>query len=146
MLLFNETKEIEFEVIVSDNGSTDGSIKHIREHFPSVRIVKNNANLGFAKGNNAGIRLTNGEYVLILNPDTIIHDRALQKLVAFAETHPTGGAFGCRVLNPDGSYQYPARPLPTVNGWLMGALGLDWLALPQSMLKQIKNLSAQIKL
>lgn len=125
--IYKETKDIEFEVIVSDNGSTDGSTEFIRSHFQQVRIVENNANLGFAKGNNAGIRVTNGKYVLILNPDTIIHDRALEKLVAFAEKHPEGGAFGCRVLNPDGTYQFPARPLPTVNGWLMAALGLAWL-------------------
>ncbi len=116
-----------FEVIVSDNGSTDASVEYIREHFPDVRIVENGANLGFARGNNAGISVAQGEYVLILNPDTIIHDRALEKLVAYADTHPEGGAFGCRVLNPDGSFQNPARPLPTPFGALISALNLRWL-------------------
>ena len=96
-------------------------------HFPSVRIVENGANLGFARGNNAGIAVATGEYVLILNPDTIIRDRALIKLVAYADEHPEGGAFGCRVLNPDGSFQNPARPLPTCFGRLIAALDLRWL-------------------
>ena len=102
--LFEETKSITFEVIVSDNGSSDGSLEYIRKNFPSVRIVENGANLGFAKGNNAGIHVAQGEYVLILNPDTIILDHALEKLVAYAEKHPEAGALGCRVLNLDGSF------------------------------------------
>ena len=103
--IFEQTKQISFEVIVSDNGSTDGSRENIRRDFPKAQIVENGANLGFAKGNNAGIRVAQGEYVLILNPDTIICDRALEKLVAFADQHSEAGAFGCRVLNPDGSFQ-----------------------------------------
>ena len=114
-------------MIISDNGSSDGSLDYIRKHFPNVRIVENGENLGFAKGNNAGINVSHGEYVLILNPDTIIHDRALEKLVAFADRHPEAGAFGCRVLNPDGSFQNPARPIPTVFGYLISALYLRWL-------------------
>src|SRR5262245_25878526 len=77
--IFAETTTISFEVIVSDNGSADDSVARIRELFPQVRIVENKANLGFAKGNNAGIRVAQGDYVLILNPDTIILDRALEK-------------------------------------------------------------------
>src|SRR3984957_8509545 len=125
--IFAETKGIPFEVIVSDNGSSDGSLNYIRENFPTVRIVENGANLGFAKGNNAGIRVAQGQYILILNPDTIILDRALEKFVDFAEQHPKAGAFGCRVLNPDGSFQNPARPIPTVRGYLLAALYLRWL-------------------
>lgn len=124
--IYAETRALDFEIIVSDNGSTDGSVDYIRENFPKVRIVQNGANLGFAKGNNAGIRVAEGEYVLILNPDTIIHDKALQKLVAFANRHPEAGAFGCRVLNPDGSDQHPAVPLPTLAGTFLSALCLRW--------------------
>ena len=61
--IFEETRNIEFEVIVSDNGSTDGSLDYIRSHFLNVRIVENKANLGFAKGNDAGIRVARGEYI-----------------------------------------------------------------------------------
>ncbi len=125
--IHKNTKATDFEVVVSDNGSTDGSLACIREHFPDVRIVQNGANVGFAKGNNAGIRVAQGEYVLVLNPDTIIHDRALERLVAYADLHPEAGAFGCRVLNQDGSFQNPARPIPTVRGYLIAAVCLRWL-------------------
>jgi GT2 family glycosyltransferase len=125
--IFEETRNIEFEVIVSDNGSTDGSLDYIRSHFLNVRIVENKANLGFAKGNNAGIRVARGEYILILNPDTLILDRALEKWVIFADSHPEAGAFGCRVLNPDGSFQNPAHPIPTLSGYLVSAMYLKWL-------------------
>lgn len=122
--IYAGTKQNSFEVIVSDNGSADNSIPYIRENYPQVRIVENGANLGFAKGNNAGIHAACGEYVLILNPDTIIHGDSLDKLVAFADQNPKAGAFGCRVLNRDGSDQGPARPLPSVQAYLVAALGL----------------------
>src|ERR1700689_589762 len=77
--IYDGTHKTEFEVIVSDNGSTDGSIEFIHENYPQVVVVENGANLGFAKGNNAGIRASKGEYVLILNPDTIIHEGSLDK-------------------------------------------------------------------
>jgi GT2 family glycosyltransferase len=125
--IFKQTSKLEFEVIVTDNNSTDGSPEYIRKHFPSVQIVENGANLGFSKANNAGIRIAKGEYILILNPDTVILDRALEKLVEFADEHPEAGAFGCRVLNPDGSFQNPARPIPSVFGYLIAALYLRWL-------------------
>ena len=127
--IFEATHEIQFEVIVSDNGSTDGSLDKIRRQFPEVIIVENRANLGFAKGNNAGIRVANGDYVLILNPDTLIHDGSLDRWVTFADRHPNVGAFGCRVHNPDGTYQRSARPFPTVSRCLMSALGFGFLGL-----------------
>ena len=72
--IYHGTHKLDFEVIVSDNGSTDGSVDLIHKHFPAVRVVENRANLGFAKGNNAGISEARGEYILILNPDTLCHD------------------------------------------------------------------------
>jgi GT2 family glycosyltransferase len=125
--IFAGTHSIEFEVIVSDNGSTDGSPDFIRENFPQVRVIENRANLRFSKGNNVGIQASTGEYVLILNPDTIMHDGSLDRLIAFADVHPEAGGFGCRVLNPDGTYQRSARPFPAIGrGWL-SAIGLSWL-------------------
>jgi len=122
--IFEGTHETDFEVIVSDNGSTDGSVEKIRAQFPAVFIIENRANLGFAKGNNAGIRAARGEYVLILNPDTIIHDGSLDRWIRYAERNPEAGAFGCRVHNPDGTYQESARPFPTVRRSLIAALYL----------------------
>lgn len=122
--IFEGTHKIEYEVIVSDNGSTDGSVERIRAQFPAARVVENRANLGFAKGNNVGIREATGKYVLILNPDTIIHDGSLDRWIEFADRHPEAGAFGCLVQNPDGTYQESARPFPTPWRALLAALGL----------------------
>jgi GT2 family glycosyltransferase len=126
--IFEGTNEITYEVIVSDNDSTDGSVERIRARFPKVRVIENHANLGFAKGNNVGIRVACGEFVLILNPDTIIHEGALDRWVKFAEGHQGAGAFGCKVVYPDGTYQETARPLPTIKGALIAALYLRPLA------------------
>jgi GT2 family glycosyltransferase len=122
--IFTETDSTEFEVIVSDNGSTDGSIEFIRENYPQVRLIENGRNLRFAKANNVGIRASRGEYVLIMNPDTVIHEDALDTMVKFAEAHPEAGAVGCRVLNSDGSNQESARPLPSIRSAWIAALYL----------------------
>jgi len=126
--IYEGTHAKNFEVVVSDNGSVDGSVEFIRKHYPEVRIVENQQNLGFARGNNAGIRASRGEYILILNPDTIIHDGALDKLVEFADRHSEAGAFGCRVLNSDSTYQVSARLFPTVWRYWVSALGLSKLS------------------
>jgi hypothetical protein len=122
--IYEQTKSADFEVIISDNASADGSAPFVREHYPQVRMVENGRNLGYARGNNAGIAVARGEYVLILNPDTIVHERALDRWVAYADRHPEAGAFGCRVLNPDGSFQDPARPFPTIGHYWQVALRL----------------------
>jgi GT2 family glycosyltransferase len=126
--IFAGPQSVDLEVIVSDNGSTDGSVQFIHENYPQVRVVENGANLGFAKGNNAGIRAAQGEFVLILNPDTVIHEGSLDKFVAFANQHPEAGAFGCRVLNLDGTYQISCRLFPTVKRYWISALYLHHLA------------------
>ena len=126
--IYASTHSTEFEVIVSDNGSTDGSIEYIRQNFPKVRLLENGMNLRFAKGNNVAIRVSKGDYVLILNPDTIIHDGALDKMVVYADKHPEAGGFGCRVLNADGSYQGCIWPMYTLRSEWCAALGLAPLA------------------
>jgi GT2 family glycosyltransferase len=127
--IFETTQATDFEVIVSDNGSNDDSVKAIREGFSQVKVLENRANLRFAKGNNVGIQASKGDYVLILNPDTIIHKGALDTWVRFADQHPEAGAFGCKVLNADGSHQGSARPFPTATRDLIAALYLRPLAL-----------------
>jgi GT2 family glycosyltransferase len=127
--IYKNTHAISFEVIVSDNGSKDESIEQVQRNFPQVRLLLNGQNLGFAKGNNVGINAALGQYILILNPDTIIHENTLDQWIAFATQHPEAGAFGLRVLNPDGSYQVSARPFPTVRGEWIAALGLRPLGL-----------------
>jgi hypothetical protein len=126
--IFAGTHKTTFEIIVSDNGSTDDSVRFVHENFPEVRVIENGENLGFSKGNNVGIRASQAEWVLILNPDTVIHDGALDRFVEFADAHPETGAVGCHVVNPDGSYQISARPFPTLLGAWVAALYLRPLA------------------
>jgi GT2 family glycosyltransferase len=125
--IYSNTRSTDFEVIVSDNGSIDGSVHFIKETYPQVRVIENGRNLRFAKANNVGIRASRGEYVLILNPDTVIHDETLDRMLAVADQHPEAGAFGCRVLNADGSYQLSARPFASFKGEWIAALYMRWL-------------------
>ncbi len=93
------------EIIVVDNASADGSAAMVRVEFPAVRLIVNAENLGFARGNNQGIRVSGGRYVVLLNSDTIVPSGALATLVAFMDAHPTAGAVGPRLLRPDGTPQ-----------------------------------------
>jgi N-acetylglucosaminyl-diphospho-decaprenol L-rhamnosyltransferase len=94
-----------FEVVVVDNGSTDGGQKMLREQFPEVRIVQNHRNLGLSCATNQGIRATTGRYVLLLNNDTLVNGPSLEEMVHFMEVTPDAGAVGGKLLNPDGSFQ-----------------------------------------
>ena len=126
--IYATTQKTEFEVIVSDNGSTDGSVEHIRSKFPQVQVIENGRNLRFAKGNNVAIQASRGDYVLILNPDTIMLEGALDGMVKYAEQHPEAGAFGCRVAFPNGVLQPVQRPIFTLRSEWCWALGLGALA------------------
>ena len=127
--IHENTRDLDFEVIVSDNGSAEGCVSGIRAAFPqpSLRIVENRANLGFSRGNNAGIAAATGDYILVLNPDTVVHQGALKAFVEFADRHPEAGAFGCRVVYPDGRYQTTAMVAPTVGRLWIHALSLHRL-------------------
>lgn len=91
------------EIVVVDNGSVDGSARAIRERCPSVVVDEAGKNLGFAKGVNRGVAQSRGEFVLLLNPDTIVYEGSFAKLLAFAEMHPEYGVYGGRTLRRDGS-------------------------------------------
>jgi GT2 family glycosyltransferase len=96
---------IDVEVIVTDNGSIDGTLTAIRDRFPNVIIVENKENLGFSGGNNRGIEISTGRHILVLNPDTIVHKDALKLTMEYVEQHPECGMVGCRVIRPDGTVQ-----------------------------------------
>jgi hypothetical protein len=105
------------EILVVDNASTDGSVEMIREKFPEVHLIENPSNLGFAKANNMALRLAKGNYFLLLNPDTILQEDTLVVMKGFFEDHPDAGLAGCKILNPDGTFQLSCRrgfPTPWV--------------------------------
>lgn len=103
------------EILVVDNASTDGSVLDIQRQFPEVILTANSVNQGFGKANNQALKISRGRYVVFLNPDTVVRKNALQKAVAFMDTHPDIGLAGARILNPDGSlqesisYRYPGE-------------------------------------
>ncbi len=101
------------EVIVVDNASTDGAVEVVRRDFPWASVLRNEENCGFAAANNRGIAVAQGEYLLLLNPDTLVHPRALETLCAFLHAHPDVGACGPRLLNEDGTLQPSARQFPS---------------------------------
>tara|TARA_Y100000310_G_C20616478_1_gene780907 strand:+ start:118 stop:1074 length:957 start_codon:yes stop_codon:yes gene_type:complete len=84
----------DFQVLVIDNGSDDGTVEFIRAQYPTVAILQNFKNLGFAKANDKGIKLAKSEYVLVMNPDVILSDDFLQNMINFADQHPEAGSFG----------------------------------------------------
>lgn len=105
------------EVIVVDNASDDGSATMVREKFPAVRLIASDANLGFARANNLALRESRGRYLLLINPDTIVQEDTFRVMLEFLDVHPTVGLAGCKILNPDGSFQLPCRrsfPTPWV--------------------------------
>jgi GT2 family glycosyltransferase len=109
----------DFEVIVVDNASTDDSREMVRRDFPQVKLIVNSENRGFSAANNQGIAVAQGRYVLLLNSDTIVLDKAIEKTVAFADRYPDTAVTGCRVLNPDRSLQITCFMFPSLLNWFL---------------------------
>ncbi len=91
----------DFEIIIVDNGSSDGSVDFVREHYPQIHVLQNSENMGFALPNNQAIRLARGRYILTLNNDTELPPNWLQALVSAAQAHPEMGAFASLVVFDD---------------------------------------------
>lgn len=103
--VFEKTRACKVEVIVVDNDSMDGSVEALRDAFPGVRVIANNQNVGFATANNQGMAVAEGEWLLLLNSDTELHEDAISTSLAFARTQPSIGVVGCRLIGPDGAQQ-----------------------------------------
>ena len=101
-----------YEVITVDNASTDGSIETLQKDFPSVKLIINKENRGFAAANNVGIKQSRGEHILFLNPDTLVHEGALDILINFIDKNKDVGACGPKLLNDDGTLQPSIRKVP----------------------------------
>ncbi|MBV6439675.1 MAG: glycosyltransferase [Haliscomenobacteraceae bacterium CHB4] len=95
---------IEGEVWVVDNNSVDDSVRMVQEKFPEVRLIANKDNPGFAVANNQAIRQCAGEYVLLLNPDTLVEEDTFLKCLVFMDTHPDAGALGVKLIDGSGKF------------------------------------------
>ncbi len=116
---------LEVEVIVVDGASVDGSAAMVAAEFAWVRLLPQAENVGFPRGNNIALAQARGEYLLLLNPDTVVLDDALAVLVDYLQNHPDVGAVGPQLLNPDGSVQSSRRRFPTL---ATGFVESTWLA------------------
>jgi hypothetical protein len=111
----NKTEKDEWNVIVVDNASTDGTATAIKKEFPEVHFIESKTNLGFAKGNNLAREFVKSDNILFLNPDTKIVGDVIQKTISILESKKETGAVGCRVMLPDGNIDYSChRGLPTI--------------------------------
>lgn len=115
------------EVIVIDNASTDGSPELVSATFPQVRLIRNQSNLGFAKANNVGIRISTGTYLCLVNSDVRILDGCIDKLAHLMETRPDVGIAGPRMLNSAGITGRSCRGFPTIWNMFSNAVGFDLL-------------------
>ncbi len=112
--VYEQTKELSFEVIVVENGSSDSSVEMVKNEYPRVILIENQENRGFAAANNQGMAIAKGKYVLLLNSDTLILDDAIRKAVSFADDHPKAAVVGCRILNADMTMQQSCFMFPSL--------------------------------
>jgi GT2 family glycosyltransferase len=116
----------DYEVIVVDNNSSDHSVRVIQAAYPNALLIANQANLGFSKGNNVGIRVASGRYILLLNSDTEIQADTLDIMVHFMDQHPSVGAAGCKVVLPGGTLDKACkRGFPTPSASFYYAFGIS---------------------
>jgi GT2 family glycosyltransferase len=108
----------EYEIIVVDNASTDSSVIDVQRQFPNVTVIANGINRGFAAANNQGFEDSRGDYVLFLNPDTIVESGSLDTLIGFMDDNEDVGVCGPKLLNDDGTIQPSVRQFPTFRGTL----------------------------
>lgn len=126
--VYQQTKETTFNLIVVDNNSPDHSVELIQQNFPDVHLIESKNNLGFAGGVNLGANVAHSDYILLLNPDTLILDRAIDKLMLFADQTPTANIWGGVTLNNDLSLNpNNARAQLSFETLLFRALGLSKL-------------------
>ena len=119
--VFEQKGNIDCEVIVVDNASTDGSVEMLKNDFGNVVLIENAENRGFAAANNQAMAVAKGRYVLLLNSDTIVLDSCLADIVSFADANPQTAVVGCRVLNSDRTLQPTCFMFPSVLNMLLSS-------------------------
>jgi GT2 family glycosyltransferase len=108
------SSNIDAEIFVVDNNSVDGSVEMVEQKFPGIKIIANKDNKGFSKANNQAIRQSKGEYILLLNPDTVVEEDTFTKIIDFMDQHPDAGALGVKMLDGSGRFLPESkRGLPT---------------------------------
>lgn len=120
--LLHSLGAFKFEVLVVDNASSDGSADMVRQEFPSVRLIANQENLGFAKANNQAVGLTSGDFILLLNPDMQVRPNTLSDILAWVKKNPQATVSGCRLVDEKGNIIKQVRRFPRFFDQLMVTL------------------------
>src|SRR5262249_356048 len=130
--LLDQPQGISFELIVVDNGSTDGAADMVEQEFPEVVLERNTSNLGFARANNQAARRADGCYLLFLNNDTVVPAGTLRRLVDYAQAHPEVGMIGPRLRDGNGQCQVSYRQRPTMATLLHRTCLFRWTGMLRS--------------
>ena len=113
------------EITVVDNASSDDTVEKLRQQFPYVKVIANPENLGFARGNNIGLRICTGKYVALINSDVVVPKGCLEKMIRYLEENARIGMLGPKMILRDGSIGKSVYASPTVWNWFCNALGLS---------------------
>lgn len=115
------------EIIVVDNASTDGTAQMIREEFPEVCLIASSSNLGFAEGNNRGLKVSRGRYLCLINPDVVVGEDCVSRMLTFLKKHSDIGMLGPQIIGADGSVQRSCMRMPSLWNQFCRAAALDVL-------------------
>ena len=141
--IYKKTNDISFEVIVSDNGSSDGSIEMLKEKFPQVILIENNANIGFGAANNRGFKIAKGKYIFYLNSDTILLNNAVKVFFDYWEKHENTeniGALGCNLLDVNENITSSYGCFPNINKYISDLIHTNY-GLWKQFIKKIIGLN-----
>lgn len=130
--IYEKTSGCEYEIIVVDNNSSDRTADIIYREYPNVRLIRNNKNTGFAKANNKAIRRSRGEYIMLLNPDTILQNNAIFLMREFLENHEDAGCVGSKLTYFDGTHQLSCRKFPNFYNVFFGRRSILRFAFPNN--------------
>ena len=115
------------EIIVVDNASSDGTADAVRQSFPDVKLIESTTNLGFARGNNAGLEISRGKYICLINPDVVVLEGCIPRMLSYLDLHPDVGMLGPRIVGRQGETQRSCMRTPTLWNQLCRSLALDSL-------------------
>jgi GT2 family glycosyltransferase len=122
------TMHVAYEIILVDNASTESDAADFLKEFPAIVLIKNESNGGFAFGNNLGIEKASGDFILLLNSDTILEEDSISKALDYLEQHAEAGVLGCRMIFPGGEVQYSARRFRSISWELLDLFRfIPWL-------------------
>ena len=117
--VIKQTKDVEYEIILVDNASSECDANFFLQEFPELKLIINPVNIGFAGGNNKGIEISTGDYLLLLNSDTILHEDSISKTIQYLRRNHNVGAVGCKMTYPDGKLQHTARRFRSIEWELL---------------------------